>query len=100
VRYPGISVDIDRIVLSSLDLSPDRAEHVRVLVETGLQSRLDREGWARELSGSEVVRLEAPGMHLAGPHSDASMADALTNNIVGALRSAGSKGAGRGRRGV
>jgi hypothetical protein len=100
VRDPHISVDIDRIVLSGLDLAPDRTEHVRELVEKGLQSRLDREGWARGLSGGEVVRLEAPGMHLAGPHSDASLADALTGNIADALRSAGSRETGRGRGGV
>jgi hypothetical protein len=93
-------VDIDRIVLTGLDLTPDRAEHIRTLVEAGLRSRLQREGWARDVSGNEVTRLEAPGIQLAQPHSDGFLADALTRNIAGALRTAGARGAGRGHGGV
>lgn len=100
MRDPGITVHIDRIVLTGLDITPDRTEYIRTLVEAGLQSRLQQEGWARDLSGREVTRLDAPRMNLAEPLSDGLLAGALTRNIAGALRSAGRRGAGGGQGGV
>jgi hypothetical protein len=85
-------VDIDRIVLTGLEVTPDRAGHIRTLVETGLQRQLQREGLAQSLAGGQVDRLHAPEMHLAEPHNDRSVADALTQNISHALRDAGSSG--------
>jgi hypothetical protein len=85
-------VDIDRIVLTGLEVTPDRAEHIRTLVETGLQRQLQREGLPQGMAGGQVKSLHTPEMHLAEPHSDSSLAGALAGTISYALRNAGSSG--------
>jgi len=94
VRDPALRVEIDRIVLSGLEVTPNRAEHIRVLVEAQLRHQLQREGLPPGLTGGGVNRLQAPEMHLAQPYSDSSVAGALTKNIAHALRGAGSPGSG------
>jgi len=89
---PAFRVDIDRIVLSGLEVTLDRAEHIRTLVETGLQRQLQREGLPQGMAGGRVKSLHAPEMHLAEPHSDSSVAGALTKNISHVLRNAGPSG--------
>jgi hypothetical protein len=85
-------VDIDRIVLTGLEVTPDRAEHIRRLVETGLQRQLQREGLPQGMAGGQVRSLLTPEMHLAEPHSVSSVAGALAGSISHALRNADSSG--------
>jgi hypothetical protein len=92
VRAKAFRVDIDRIVLTGLEVTPDRAEHIRILVETGLQRQLQREGLPQSLRSAEVGRLHPPEVRLAEPQSDSSLAGALTKNISNALRNAGPSG--------
>lgn len=89
---PAFRVDIDRIILTGLEVTPDRAEHIRTLVEMGLQRQLQREGLPQVMAGGQVESLLAPEMHLAEPHSDSSLAGALRKNISHALRNAGPSG--------
>lgn len=86
MRDPALRVEIDRIVLSGLEVTPDRAEHIRTLVEARLRHQLQREGLPPGLAGGEVNRLQAPEMNLAEPQSDSAMAGALAKNIAHALR--------------
>jgi hypothetical protein len=92
VNDPIRTVEIDSITLTGLELTPDRAEHLRTQVEVELRGRLRREGLPQGLSGGRVSRLHAPEMHLAEPHSDGSVAGALAGSIYQALRDAGSSG--------
>jgi hypothetical protein len=94
VRDPTLRVDIDRIILTGLEVTPDRAEHIRTLVETGLRRQLQREGLPQGLAGGQVNRLHAPEVHLAEPHSDSSVAGTLAGNLFYALRDTGSSGRG------
>ena len=89
---PAFRVDIDRIVLTGLDVTPERAEHIRTLVESGLRRQLQREGSPQGIAGGAVKSLHTPEMHLAEPHSDSSVAGALAANISYALRNAGPAG--------
>ncbi len=91
---PILTVEIERITLTGLEVTPDRAEHIRARVEAELRHRLQREGLPQGLSAGQVDHLRAPGMRLAGPQSDGSVAGALTGSIFHALRDAGSPGRG------
>ena len=92
MRDPMLRVDIDQIVLTGLEVTPDRAEHIRTQVEAELQHRLQREGLPQSLASGQVNRLHAPEMHLAEPHSDSSVAGMLAGNLFHALRDTGYSG--------
>jgi hypothetical protein len=89
---PIRTVEIDRITLTGLEVTPARAEYIRTRVEAELRHRLQREGLPQGLAGDQVNHLDAPGMHLAEPHGDGSVAGALAGSIFHALRDAGSSG--------
>lgn len=86
---PMHTVEIDRIVLTDLGVTPQRAEGIRALVEVGLQRLLERDGLPDGLIGGEVAHLTAPTMHLAEPHSDSRLADGLAQGLAQALRRVG-----------
>lgn len=82
---PIRTVEIDRIVLTGLDVTPDRAEHIRALVEAALRQRLAQGEWP---DGPTAVRhLEAPAMHVVGSHDDGRLAGGLAGGIAQAIRS-------------
>jgi hypothetical protein len=91
---PVRTVEIDRITLTGLEVTPDRAEHIRVQVEAELRHRLQREGLPQGMAAGQVNHLHAREMHLTEPHSDGSVAGALAGSILHALRHAGSSGRG------
>jgi hypothetical protein len=86
--------EVDRITLTGLEVTPDRAEHIRTRLEAELRHRLQREGLPRGLPNSRLNHLRAPDMYLAGTHGDGSVAHALAGSIYHALRDAGSSGRG------
>jgi hypothetical protein len=92
VNDPVRTVEIDRLTLTGLEVTPDRAEHIRTQLEAELQHRLLREGVPQGLSGGRVNHVHAPEIHLAGPHGDGAVAGALAGSIYHALRDAGSSG--------
>ena len=83
------TVDIDRIRLTGLEVTPERAERIRAMVEVELQRLLKRQRWPDDLAGGEASRLDAPPMHLDVLHSDSHLANNLARSIVQTLRSAG-----------
>ena len=85
---PVRTVEIERIRLTGLEVTPERAEGIRALVEVELQRLLRRERWAISLSGSEVSRLDAPMMHVHSSHSDAHLANGLAQSIAQTLQGA------------
>ena len=92
MRGTAFRVDIDRLVLTGLQVTPEQADHIRTLVEAGLQRQLQREGLPQSLTSGEVSRLHTPEMHLAELHNDSSVAGALTKTIAHALRNADPSG--------
>ena len=82
------SIEIERIILTDLGIAPDRAEHIRALVETELQRLLMRGEGLEGLTGSENRHLTAPPMHVADPHDDSHVANGLAQSIAQAIRGA------------
>jgi len=80
-------VEIDRLRLTGLEITPKRAERIRELVEAELQHLLEQGGWPEVPGSSELSRLDAPTMHLDRPHSDSNFADGLARSIFQTLRS-------------
>ena len=86
---PVHSVEIDRIRLTGLDVTPERAERIRELVEVELQRLLEREEWPEGLTGGEVSRLDAPTMHMDSRRSDGHLASGLARSVARTMHGAG-----------
>jgi len=83
---PVHSVEIERIRLTGLDVTPERAGRVKAMAEAELRRLLERGEWPGGLAGGEVSRLDAPTMHVGRPHSDRSLATGLARSIFQTLR--------------
>jgi hypothetical protein len=83
---PVHTVEIDRIGLTGLEVTPERAGRIRAMVEAELQRLLTQEGWLEGLVGGEVSRLDAPTRQVDRPHSDAHLANGLARSIAQTLR--------------
>ncbi len=79
------SIEIDRIVLSGIELKQDRAERIRTMVEIELQRMLEREGLSESLVGKEVSRLEMPEIYLTKPYDEEEIVSCLAMSIYRAL---------------
>ena len=86
MRNPALTVNIDRIVLTGLDVTSDRAERIRTQVEADLLHHLQRGGLPQSLTGGRANRLQAPEIQLTEPHSDSSVAGAVAGSISHAIR--------------
>jgi hypothetical protein len=82
----SIFVDIERIVLTDLVLSPARAERLRGLVALELQHFLKQEGLADGLVNSEVSDLSVPMIHPSELQNDNRLASTLAQRVASALR--------------
>jgi len=83
---PAHSVEIERIRLTGLDVTPQRAERVRAMVEVELQRLLERGGWPEGLAGGEVSRLDAPTMHVDESRGDSHLANGLAQSVFQTMR--------------
>ena len=83
---PAHTLHIDRIVLTDLAVTPDRAERIQALLEVELQRLLTQEGFTDNLTGRDVPDLEVPTTHLAEPHSDRQLAQSVAQSLAQALR--------------
>jgi hypothetical protein len=92
-----IRLIIDRIILTDLDVTPERAEQIRGLVETSLQRLMARDSRIEALPPSDVHRLEMPAIHLAGNHGDHHLAEGLAHGIARAIGGLGRSEEQRGK---
>ncbi len=76
-------VEIDRIVLYGTQMSPGRAEGLRMMIESELSRILTDEGLAGVLEEGEISRLKAERVEWAG--SDSLLARGLAQSIAGGL---------------
>ncbi len=81
-----VKLDIQRIVLSGLDLAPDRLNHIQKLVSLELQILLERQGQINTLPRGEVRHLQLPRIDLVDPQNDNLLAGTLAQSIAQALR--------------
>ena len=79
------NIEIDRIVLSGIELKQDRAERIKILIEIELQRLLEREGLSESLDESEISRLDMPEIYLTKPYDEEEIASILALNIFKAL---------------
>ena len=86
---PVHTIEIDRIILTDLGVTPDRAERIRTLVEVELQLLLEREVLPRGTVGGEISHLHVPTMQLAEHNSDQHLASGVARRIAQGLRAAG-----------
>jgi hypothetical protein len=86
---PVHTVEIDRIRLTGLEVTPERAERIRGLAETNLRRLLTQEGWLEGSIGGEVSRVDSPTMHVDTPHSDGHLASILAYSVARTLGGAG-----------
>ena len=82
---PAHTVHIDRIVLTDLAVTPDRAERIQALLEVELQRLLAQQGFTDNLTGRDVPHLEVPTTHLAEPLDDRQLAQGVAQSIAQAL---------------
>lgn len=82
------TVEIDRLVLSGLELTPEQAGQVRSLLEAGLGRRLMAEGWPDHLTQSDTRYLQAPSVRLSMVHSPDRLAEGLTDSLGQTLHGA------------
>jgi hypothetical protein len=82
---PAHVIDIDRLVLTDLDVTPERAERIRALVEVELQRLLVRDGVADGLNEDDVPYLQTPALPLARHNSDQELAGGLAQRVAQAL---------------
>ena len=91
MNEPVRIVEIDRLRLTGLEVTPGRAERIRTMVEVDLQRLLERGEWPEGLAGGEVSRLDAATMHVDGSHSDGHLANGLAHSIARTLCGPGSQ---------
>jgi hypothetical protein len=83
----GYTIEVDRIVLSGINLKQDRAERIKALVEIELKRLLEQEGLSEDLAEVEVSQLDMPGIYLAKPYDEEDLASRLARSIFQALLS-------------
>lgn len=86
---PAHRIDIDRLILTDLGVTSERAEHIRALVEVELQRLLAREGVADGLAGGDLPYLQTPALPLAAHSSDQHLAGGLAQRVAQALNGVG-----------
>jgi hypothetical protein len=80
-------VEIERIVLEGLDVTPERAERIRALVEVELQQRLEQEGLLERLTSGEIRRPAIPALNVdLAELIDQEVAELLVERIIHSLR--------------
>lgn len=86
MNEPTVTIDIDRFILTDLEVTPERAERIRAWVEVELQRLLEGGGWPDELADSAISYVNLPTIHLDELHSDRDLANSLARSIAEALR--------------
>ena len=74
---PAVTIDIDRLMLTDLDVTPDRVERIRAWVEAEVRRLLEGGGWPHEFADSAVSYVNLPTIHLDELHSDRDLAHRL-----------------------
>ena len=83
------TVEIDRLVLTGLDLTPAQAERVRSRLAGELQALLARRRWGGSIADIDVERLDLPGVSFGEAQDDGRLASALAQRIAQALPGTG-----------
>ncbi len=77
---PRYVIDIDRLILTDMDISPERAALLRSQVEMALQRQLAQTPLSRENIGNAPIRV--PPISVAGAISDRQLASHIAQGIA------------------
>jgi hypothetical protein len=84
-------VDIDRLVLTGLAVTPERAEHLRVSLEAELGRLLAWGDWPDRLAGREVGSVAAPAIRLDEHHREGNLTSSLAQSVAQSVRGLGAE---------
>jgi hypothetical protein len=79
------SVEIDRIVLEGLDVTPDRAGHILRLVEVELSRALAKGETTVASEGGRIPHLIVPPLAASAVHDDRRLAGTIAQRIARAV---------------
>jgi hypothetical protein len=85
---PHYTLQIDRLVLRGLDLSPGQAERLGAELEDELQALLGQ-GQDLGLTGGEIHHVRAPTVRLTGLSGGRQLAGDVARSLAGALAGIG-----------
>jgi hypothetical protein len=85
MKRPQYTVEIDRLVLADLDLTPAQAGQVRSRLAGELQTILAERLWAGDVAASDLERVDLPAVSLGEGQDPGRLADALARRLAGAL---------------
>ena len=86
MNEPTVTIDIEHLILTDLEVTPERAERIRTLVAVELKRMLEGEGGLDGLSDNSVSYLNLPTIHLDELHEDNDLAQSLARSIAQTLR--------------
>ena len=85
MKNPHFTLEIDRLVLTGLDLGPGASLRLRTLLARELRQELSQLAGLEGLTSVEWSRLTAPVLNLPAPGSEAHLARSLARGIVQSL---------------
>ena len=85
----NIDINIDRIILDNLDVTADRTQRIRGMIEMELQRMLEIEGINDAIHDSDISHLDTTALNINGPMSDNLLASNIAQRIACALRDLG-----------
>jgi hypothetical protein len=86
---PRYTVDIDRLILTGLNLTPAQAEQVRSRLASELQTALAERPWAGDVAVGDLERVDLPAVSLGEARDTDQLASALARRLAGALPGTG-----------
>lgn len=85
-----ITINIDRLVLDGLDMTPTEAERFRASVASALESELKGKGLPTTSDGNEYSRLVVPATQASKAEAEGdTLASNVAQSIVSALHRGG-----------
>ena len=85
MNSPRYVIDIDRLILTDMEISPERAEQLRGRVEIELQRRLERTPPSRESIRNAPIRV--PAISVARSVGDRQLASHIARGIARSMGS-------------
>ncbi len=86
MKNPHFTLEIDRLVLTGLDLGPGASLRLRTLLARELRQELSQLAGLDRMRTVALPRVTAPPLALPAPGSEAHLARSLARGIVQSLR--------------
>ncbi len=84
-----IDIEVDRLILRGLNMTPERGERLRALVEAELQKKMAQEGLPESFISGEMIDRERESIELPDLDDDRRIASSVAERIAESLRRSG-----------